>query len=71
MKPATRHLKPKRSNKMSNEVETKKEEVQQLPKWRLWVKDNKVKLLAVIGVALSAIGGDAVGIIDFVSAWFF
>ena len=49
--------------------ETKQEA--QLPKWRLWVKDNKVKILAVIGVGLSAIGGDVVGITDFISAWFF
>ena len=52
--------------------EVKQEATQQaLPKWRLWVKDNKGKLLAVIGVALSAIGGDVVGITDFISAWFF
>lgn len=50
----------------------KREATQQaLPKWRQFVKDNKVKILAVIGVGLSAIGGDAVGIIDYVSAWFF
>lgn len=71
MKPAQRHLKPKRSNKMSNEVQAKKEEEQQLPKWRQFVKDNKVKILAVIGVVLSAIGGDAVGITDLITAWFF
>ena len=51
--------------------EVKQEATQQLPKWRLWVKDNKGKLLAVIGVALSAIGGDAVGITDLITAWFF
>lgn len=44
---------------------------QALPKWRLWVRDNKTKILAVIGVALTAIGGEVVGITDFVSAWFF
>ena len=49
----------------------KQEATQQLPKWRLWVKENKGKLLAVIGVGLSAIGGDIVGITDFITAWFF
>ena len=52
--------------------ETSKEiTAQPLPKWRLWVKNNKTKLLAVMGVILSAIGGEVVGITDFVSAWFF
>jgi hypothetical protein len=51
--------------------ENKNQETIELPKWRQWVKDNKTKLLAVIGVALSAIGGDAIGITDFISAWFF
>lgn len=70
MKPYQQIRKPKRKvNKMSDEV--KQEATQQLPKWRLWVKDNKGKLLAVIGVGLSAIGGDVVGITDFISAWFF
>lgn len=70
MKPYQQVRKPKRKvNKMDKEV--KQEATQQLPKWRLWVKDNKGKLLAVIGVGLSAIGGDVVGITDFISAWFF
>ena len=70
MKPYQQIRKPKRKvNKMDKEV--KQEATQQLPKWRLWVKDNKGKLLAVIGVGLSAIGGDVVGITDFISAWFF
>ena len=70
MKPYLRPRKPKRKvSKMDKEV--KQEATQQLPKWRLWVKDNKGKLLAVIGVALSAIGGDAVGITDLITAWFF
>ena len=71
MKPYQQVRKPKRKvNKMDKEV--KQEATQQaLPKWRQFVKDNKVKILAVIGVGLSAIGGDAVGIIDYVSAWFF
>ena len=70
MKPYQQIRKPTRKvNKMDKEV--KQEATQQLPKWRLWVKDNKGKLLAVIGVALSAIGGDVVGITDFISAWFF
>lgn len=71
MKPYQQIRKPKRKvSKMDKEV--KQEATQQaLPKWRLWVKDNKGKLLAVIGVALSAIGGDVVGITDFISAWFF
>ncbi|MBP3358412.1 MAG: hypothetical protein J6K91_05820 [Opitutales bacterium] len=51
--------------------EVKQEATEQLPKWRQWVKDNKGKLLAVIGVGLSAIGGDVVGITDFITAWFF
>ena len=55
---------------MNNQSETKNN-VQTLPKWRQWVKDNKTKLLAVIGVGLSAITGDAVGITDFITAWFF
>ena len=42
-----------------------------LPKWRQFVKDNKAKLLAVIDVGLSAIGGDVVGITDYITAWFF
>ena len=71
MKPAYRHLKKRKwNNKMNNQSETKNN-VQALPKWRQWVKDNKVKLLAVIGVLLSAIGGDAVGIVDLITAWFF
>ena len=65
MKPAYRHL-----NKMNNQSEVKNN-AQALPKWRQWVKDNKVKLLAVIGVLLSAIAGDAVGITDLITAWFF
>ena len=70
MKPYLRPRKPKRKqNKMSEQP--KQETTQQLPKWRLWVKDNKGKLLAVIGVGLSAIGGDVVGITDFITAWFF
>ena len=71
MKPYQQPRKPKRKqNKMSEQP--KQEATQQaLPKWRQFVKDNKVKILAVIGVGLSAIGGDAVGIIDYVSAWFF
>ena len=48
-----------------------KQETKQLPKWRLWVKDNKTKILALIGVGLSAIGGDVVGITDYITAWFF
>lgn len=71
MKPANRHiLKRNRSNKMIKHPETKTEEVK-LPAWRQFVKDNKTKILAVVGVLLSAIGGDAVGITDFISAWFF
>ena len=50
--------------------EVKQEATEQLPKWRQWVKDNKGKLLAVIGVGLSAIGGDVAGITDFITAWF-
>ena len=70
MKPYQQIRKPKRKvNKM--DIEVKQEATQQLPKWRLWVKDNKGKLLAVIGVGLSAIGGDVVGITDFITAWFF
>ena len=66
----TQHLRPKRkATKMSEQP--KQKATQQLPKWRLWVKDNKGKLLAVIGVGLSAIGGDVVGITDFITAWFF
>lgn len=69
MKPYQQPRKPKRkANKMCEE---QKQEANQLPKWRQWVKDNKGKLLAVIGVGLSAIGGDVVGITDFISAWFF
>lgn len=56
---------------MSKEVKANTEAVQQLPKWRQFVKDNKVKILAVIGVLLSAIGGGAVGITDVITAWFF
>ena len=71
MKPYQQPRKPKRKqNKMSEQP--KQEATQQaLPKWRQFVKDNKVKILAVIGVGLSAIGGDVVGITDFISAWFF
>ena len=70
MKPYLQPRKPKRKqNKMSEQP--KQEATQQLPKWRLWVKENKGKLLAVIGVGLSAIGGDIVGITDFITAWFF
>ena len=71
MKPYQQVRKPKRKvNKMDKEV--KQEATQQaLPKWRQFVKDNKVKILAVIGVGLSAIGGDIVGITDFITAWFF
>ena len=70
MKPYQQIRKPKRKvNKMDKEV--KQEATEQLPKWRQWVKDNKGKLLAVIGVGLSAIGGDVVGITDFITAWFF
>jgi hypothetical protein len=54
-----------------NDQTSKEIAAQPLPKWRLWVKNNKTKLLAVMGVILSAIGGDVVGITDFVSAWFF
>ena len=54
---------------MSEQVNQKTQET--LPKWRQFVKDNKGKLLAVIGVGLSAIGGDVVGITDFITAWFF
>lgn len=71
MKPAQRHLKPKRSNRMSNNNNEVKQDATQLPKWRQFVKDNKAKLLAVIGVGLSAIAGDAVGITDLITAWFF
>lgn len=68
MRPTHRNLFPKKRKaiKMSE-----KQVGEQLPKWRLWVKDNKGKLLAVIGVGLSAIGGDVVGITDFITAWFF
>ena len=71
MKPYQQPRKPKRKqNKMSEQP--KQEATQQaLPKWRQFVKDNKVKILAVIGVGLSAIGGDIVGITDFITAWFF
>ena len=67
MKP---YQQPRRPKRKANNMETK-QETKQLPKWRLWVKDNKTKILAVIGVGLSAIGGDVVGITDFISAWFF
>ena len=71
MKPAYRHLKKRKwNNKMNNQSEVKNN-AQALPKWRQWVKDNKAKLLAVIGVGLSAIAGDAVGITDLITAWFF
>ena len=71
MKPYQQPRKTKRKqNKMSEQP--KQEATQQaLPKWRQFVKDNKVKILAVIGVGLSAIGGDAVGIVDYITAWFF
>jgi hypothetical protein len=52
-------------------LESNKTTPQTLPKWRLWVRDNKTKILAVLGVALSAIGGEVVGITDYISAWFF
>ena len=74
MKPAQRHLKKRKwNNKMNNQSDQSetKNNVQALPKWRQWVKDNKAKLLAVIGVGLSAIAGDAVGITDLITAWFF
>ena len=55
---------------MNNQSDTKNN-VQALPKWRQWVKDNKGKIIAVIGVGLSAIAGEVVGITDFITAWFF
>lgn len=71
MKPAYRHLKKRKwNNKMNNQSDTKNN-VQALPKWRQWVKDNKGKIIAVIGVGLSAIAGEVVGITDFITAWFF
>ena len=71
MRPTHRNLFPKKrkGSKMSEQVNQKTQET--LPKWRQFVKDNKGKLLAVIGVGLSAIGGDVVGITDFITAWFF